>query len=644
MQNWNKYPRTLLLLTMLIGLCAGLFMPRLSRVEAAPLGQVATSVVISEFRTRGPVGEMDEFIELYNPTLYPIIIGGWKIYISNNAGEGNALPQVIIPSGVVLHSGQYYLITNVQYSDTVTANLQYDTDIADDGGIALTRSDDTIIDQVGMSSGSAYKEPIDGSGILPPMTEEDGIAERSYERRLGGVWDSCQDFNVNSADFALITGANPQNMSSPLSLCGIALPTLTPTSIIPPSTPGLRSILINEVGWAGTSSTRLSDQWIELHNTMSTEINLDRWKIIISDGNSESTIVIFDANDKIGPDKFFLLARSSNMFTHPSLDVAVDKVFLVDLPTTGPIFLRLEDEHGAPIDTANFGKGSGWYAGAGAPNYASMERRGKVPDGANAWFTFGGTPFARNRDGILVRGSPKQPNWAINVTPTPTQTGIAPTPTRTPTISVPPRPVINEILVRPGYDWNQDGKVDVRDEFIEIKNMSAASFSLRGWRLDTVNEPGQRFFLPDVTLAPGQRIAFYGSQTNLLLSDGGDTVRLLSSNGQVYDAYTYSFARSADRSICRLPDVMSTFGTWFEDCVPTPNLPNTNEGTVPSMPGGGPQTAVCDLADTVPAAVYFAECHGYGANIWNSTYWDLLGWQGAKYIKQNTTKFEAVIE
>ena len=54
MQNWNRFPRALLVLSLLIVLCAGLFAPRVEVVEAAPLlVYPATSVVISEIRFFG---------------------------------------------------------------------------------------------------------------------------------------------------------------------------------------------------------------------------------------------------------------------------------------------------------------------------------------------------------------------------------------------------------------------------------------------------------------------------------------------------------------------------------------------------------------------------------------------------------------
>src|SRR5206468_5155533 len=57
--------------------------------SSAPTLHVSASsstVVISEFRVRGPNGGSDEFVELYNVSTAPVPIGGWKVNGSNNAG------------------------------------------------------------------------------------------------------------------------------------------------------------------------------------------------------------------------------------------------------------------------------------------------------------------------------------------------------------------------------------------------------------------------------------------------------------------------------------------------------------------------------------------------------------------------------
>ena len=81
-----------------------------------------TNVVINEFRTRGPNGEYDEFIELRNDSSGAIDIGGWQLQASDNAGTttslrtiGASLGTSSIGSdgvGTTLSPGCHYLLTN----------------------------------------------------------------------------------------------------------------------------------------------------------------------------------------------------------------------------------------------------------------------------------------------------------------------------------------------------------------------------------------------------------------------------------------------------------------------------------------------------------------------------------------------------
>jgi uncharacterized protein (TIGR03437 family) len=167
----------------------------------------AGQVVISEFRTRGPAGASDEFIELYNPTTSSVPIGGLKIRASNSGGTTG--DRVTITSGTTLGSGCHYLLANTSYSGAVTPNQTYGAGIANDGGIAITLGDGTtVIDQAGMSSGSAYKE----GATLAPLSSD---VEQSYERKPGGAAGNATDTNNNASDFLLNSGSsNPQNLTS----------------------------------------------------------------------------------------------------------------------------------------------------------------------------------------------------------------------------------------------------------------------------------------------------------------------------------------------------------------------------------------------------------------------------------------------
>ena len=169
-------------------------------------------LVISEFRTRGPNGASDELIELYNPTSATVDISGWLIKGSNSSGSVST--RVTIGANTLLPSGKHFLVANsVGYSSAVVADQLYSTGITDDGGLALFKSDGvTRVDQVGMSTGSAYKE---GTPLAPLTTNVD----RGYERKLGGSSGSCMDAGSNSADFQLLSPSAPQNLASAAILC-----------------------------------------------------------------------------------------------------------------------------------------------------------------------------------------------------------------------------------------------------------------------------------------------------------------------------------------------------------------------------------------------------------------------------------------
>ena len=64
---------------------------------------VSATVVISEFRVRGPNGGSDEFIELYNLSAAPVNIGGWLIRGSNSAGTVST--RVTITANTMLGPG-----------------------------------------------------------------------------------------------------------------------------------------------------------------------------------------------------------------------------------------------------------------------------------------------------------------------------------------------------------------------------------------------------------------------------------------------------------------------------------------------------------------------------------------------------------
>lgn len=662
MPHSNSFARRLLTCSLLIGLLSGLILPSLSHVQAAPQQQAATSVVISEFRTRGPDGAADEFVEIYNATASPISIANWQLRVLTG-GENEDL-RATIPTGVVLNQGQHYLFANNSangYSGSVTPDQTYSVGIVDTGGIAIFDDLNNKIDSVGLDT------PPDIYAEGNPLVPLSGALDQSYERYLD-VSGGCVDTDNNNLDFFLLVPSNPQNSSSSLTTCDDPAPftataafnqtstalaanqtgtaaanltgtafgneTATSAALTATSTPPAPlSVVINEVAWSGTAVSS-SDEWMELYNPGSTCINLTGWKLTADSGQPNIAL-----SGVIAAGGYFLLERATDKDDTPISDIVEDQMYSGALSNTGDK-LRLLNPNGIQIDTANI-DGGAWPAGS-TVNNRSMERyRPNALDAANNWVT--NTGVVRNgkaANGSPINGTPRQRNWAFTVTLTSTPRPPTKVPTKLPTPV--PRLVINEFLPRAGFDWNQDGAINTFDEFIEIANDSGINVSLSGWRLQVVGGSSKPYTLPNLLLKPGDHALFYGRQTNLLLSDGGGTIQLVNPRGVIMDAQTYGVILKPDQSWCRLPD---TRGSWYSDCFPTPNQTNSRVGTVPSLPPGtGLEAPVCLLPDTLPVEFRQAECYGYGANMWQAGYWNREAGQSDRIVPQNESKWETFVE
>jgi len=350
-------------------------------------------------------------------------------------------------------------------------------------------------------------------------------------------------------------------------------------------------------------------------------------------------------------------------------DVTANQIFTGDIGNDSEV-LQLYNSSGVCVDTAN-SNGGPWPAGTASSTFYSMERRGVVSDSDTAWFTNVNSASWTKYDArgtsstnFLIHGTPGYANWAFSVTATPSPVPpntAAPTKIRTATpVPLPPPPLIaiNEFVPRPGHDWNNDGVINVGDEYIELINHGVIPVSLSGYTLDDESslDSSPPYSLPAVTLQPGERIVFYGrgtglldsetglldSGTGLLLSDGGGDVRLLKPGGQVGDAYNYKVVRHPDQAFCRLPD-NGGLDDWSENCFPTPGLKNASGSNVLNPPVSGDEEPLCPIADTMPSDFILAECPLFG-NIWSRYYWDEKGWLGEVIIPNVDSQWDVFVD
>ncbi|MGB8510446.1 MAG: lamin tail domain-containing protein, partial [Pyrinomonadaceae bacterium] len=170
---------------------------------AAP--SLAGTLIINEFRLRGPQGVRDEYVELFNPGTTPVIVNttdnsdGWALAYSTTAGVVSGV--AVVPNGTVIPAKGHFLIVDnpdgataptLTYSlntypgktaltapfvRTADSDTGWSFDLADNGGLALFKTSTAAnfnaanrLDSVGFSGVPAgvFKE---GNGI-PAMTTQ----------------------------------------------------------------------------------------------------------------------------------------------------------------------------------------------------------------------------------------------------------------------------------------------------------------------------------------------------------------------------------------------------------------------------------------------------------------------------------------
>lgn len=142
--------------------------------------------------------------------------------------------------------------------------------------------------------------------------------------------------------------------------------------------------------------------------------------------------------------------------------------------------------------------------------------------------------------------------------------------------AAPPAVVVNELHYNPADD-------DPDAEFIELLNTTGAAIDLAGWCIDGI---GYCFPAGSSIPAAGLLVRF-GDSYSGALSNGGEDIALLDSNGAIVDALEYddrgtwpAFADGEGQSLQRRdPAAPSAHpGNWVSG-TPTPGAPNVGRGT-----------------------------------------------------------------
>jgi len=269
-------------------------------------------------------------------------------------------------------------------------------------------------------------------------------------------------------------------------------------------------VVINEIAWMGTT-TSATDEWLELKNNTSENINLSGWLLKTTDEKIKAYLT-----GQIPANGFYLLERTDDTTV---AGIKADFIYKGSLGNEGQS-LELYKDSATLIDTAAFS--SKWPAGDNTKKL-TMERA------ADSWQTsntINGTPKAENSAGtITAKAEPTDAQPALEALATPK--------------SYPAGIVINEILPAPeGPDETQ--------EWIELYNTNTFEVDLAGWKIKDAKGT-----ITAYTFGNGKKIAGNGylllkrPETKITLNNDEDTVNLLFPNGTIASTVSYKEARKS---------------------------------------------------------------------------------------------------
>jgi len=230
-----------------------------------------------------------------------------------------------------------------------------------------------------------------------------------------------------------------------------------------------KRVIINEVAWMGSTENH-SNEWIELKNISSSEIDISGWWLI---DQGEQIKVVFPQNTIIPAGRFFLLERTDD---NSVLDVRADMVYRGILSN---------DEEGLRLLSSNclikdeVLADPKWPAGE-ASSRKTMERKADLSGWKTSVFV-NGTPKQRNSSGEVVL--PKNEALSSTITEGAGDRGsqanalVPPTICSQDGLTTPLKTVLlNEIA------WMGDS-VSSSNEWIELYNPANSTISLAGWQL-----------------------------------------------------------------------------------------------------------------------------------------------------------------
>ncbi len=185
----------------------------------------ATTLVISQIRSRAAGGASDEFVELYNPTAAAVTLDNTWIVEARSTTAGSFTTRWT-GANESLPAHGHILIAGTAYAQQPAADAALSTGITDASAVRLSHGG-TVLDtvcyafdattQMALTSDTTFGCPGTPADNSPHNNASSAASnvDQSIERKPGGAAGNATNTGNNAADFAKDTPAVPRSLASP---------------------------------------------------------------------------------------------------------------------------------------------------------------------------------------------------------------------------------------------------------------------------------------------------------------------------------------------------------------------------------------------------------------------------------------------
>jgi hypothetical protein len=562
---------------------------------ALPAQASSPTVIINEVAWMGTTtNSNDEWIELFNSGDAPVDLTNWRL----RATDGS--PDILLTGSIP--AGGFFLIerTDDETIPGVAADVIYSGSLSNTGEqLQLVDATDHVIDEINATT--------DG------WLGGDNITKQTLERKPDAVWKTFLDGGgtpmlIFSAGAAPATPPDETDDTGNDDTNNQPQATTTPITSNTPATPAPKNAIVITEILPNPTGAEETDEFIELKNTSGSNVDITSWVLKNASGKTYTIPSI-----TMSPNSVVVFFRSETKL--PLRNTSTETVTLTTDKGTSVNQIKLALP--APDGQSYAKSGTTWHwtdaPTPGENNPVKTESPAPVavvtaPTQADPGehITFDATDSFSNTtqpltfhwdfgDGRLTTGKTvrqvytRPGTFTVQLTASDGKTKTTTHHTIHILGQVEPAEVSDEDveaiiaeLITPTTTENTEAQSEFEipaavmlselypnppgsdsAEFIELFNLEPRAASLAGWQIRDASN--RTFTIPDGTMiGPSSYLAFSQTKTKISLNNTGDTVTLVTPQGEIVDQAEYT---SSDEGASWVRDEL---GSWQTSTTPTP--------------------------------------------------------------------------